>query len=73
MNRIKTQSKSIKPVNFSEFISKKSLILLKKKSFHDLSIYSYFMDVEYQVEAHFEWNLKREDMKNDRIMESILK
>ncbi len=68
MNRIKTQSKSIKPVNFSGiYPSKKSPDTMKEKSFHDLSIYSYLADVEYQVEAHFEWNLKREDMKNDRI------
>ncbi len=31
-----------------------------------LSIYSYLYDVEYQVEAHFEWNLMREDLEGDR-------
>ena len=68
MNRIKTQSKSIKPVNFSGiYPSKKNPKIKKEKPFHELSIYSYLADVEYQVEAHFEWNLKREDMKNDRI------
>ncbi len=53
MNRIKTQSKGMKPLNYD--------------GGNALSIYSYLSDVEYQVEAHFEWNLKREDMAKDRI------
>ena len=33
---------------------------------HDLSIFTYLRDVEYQVKAHFEWNLNREDLEKDR-------
>ena len=32
----------------------------------DLSVYSYLEDVEYQVQAHFEWNYNRENMAQDR-------
>lgn len=32
-----------------------------------LSIYTFLRDVEYQVEAHFEWNKHRPELKNDRI------
>lgn len=52
MNRIKTQTRSAKPIKFS--------------GGNDLSIYTYLADVEYQVRAHFEWNLYREDMAKDR-------
>ena len=31
-----------------------------------LNIYNYLKDVEYHVKAHIEWNLFREDLKNDR-------
>lgn len=37
----------------------------KKKS--DLSIYTFLHDVEYQVEAHFEWNEHRPELAQDRI------
>lgn len=33
----------------------------------ELSVYTYLTNVAYQVRAHFEWNLLREDMKADRI------
>ena len=33
----------------------------------DLSVYTYLQDVEYQVKAHFEWNMYRPDMSKDRI------
>ncbi|TEB12457.1 CRISPR-associated protein Cas5 [Pelotomaculum sp. FP] len=49
---IKTQTKSAKPINYS--------------GGNSLSIYTYLSDVEYQVQAHFEWNLKRDDMAKDR-------
>ena len=32
----------------------------------DLSIYTYLVDVAYQVRAHFEWNLHRLDLAQDR-------
>ncbi len=52
MNRIKTQTRNAKPIKYS--------------GGNDLSIYTYLADVEYQVQAHFEWNMHREDMANDR-------
>ncbi|MDR2866239.1 MAG: type I-C CRISPR-associated protein Cas5c [Methanomassiliicoccaceae archaeon] len=32
----------------------------------DLYIYNYLRDVEYEIEAHFEWNLNNKAMENDR-------
>jgi CRISPR-associated protein Cas5d len=55
MKPIKTQTKSVKPLNYGE-----------SKAPHSLSIYTYLSDVEYQVQAHFEWNMQREDMAKDR-------
>jgi CRISPR-associated protein Cas5d len=49
---VKTQTKSTKPLNYS--------------GGNSLSIYTYLSDVEYQVQAHFEWNLNRKDMVKDR-------
>ena len=53
MQRIRTQSKSVKPLEYS--------------GGNQLSIYTYLADVEYQVQAHFEWNPFREDMAQDRV------
>ena len=52
MNRIRTQTRSAKPIEYS--------------GGNSLAIYTYLADVEYQVQAHFEWNLKGEDMAKDR-------
>ncbi|MBS3947875.1 MAG: type I-C CRISPR-associated protein Cas5 [Dethiobacter sp.] len=52
MKAIKTQSRSAKPINYG--------------GGNSLAIYTYLSDVEYQVQAHFKWNLNREDMENDR-------
>ena len=52
MKPIKTQTRSAKPVIYS--------------GGNSLSIYTYLADVEYQVQAHFEWNTKREDLKKDQ-------
>jgi len=52
MKRIRTQSKSMKPLVFS--------------GGNSLAIYTYLADVEYQVQAHFEWNMHREDLADDR-------
>jgi CRISPR-associated protein Cas5d len=49
---IRTQTKGAKP--------------LKYGGGNDLSIYTYLSDVAYQVQAHFEWNLNRPDMAQDR-------
>lgn len=53
MRRIRTQSKSMKPLNYH-------------KEGNTLAIYTYLADVEYQVQAHFEWNLYRDDLASDR-------
>lgn len=52
MKPIKTQTRSAKPVIYS--------------GGNSLSIYTYLADVEYQVKAHFKWNIKRENMSQDR-------
>ena len=52
MNLIKTQSQGIRPVNFN--------------GGNTLSIYTYLVNVEYQVRAHFEWNYNRPNLEQDR-------
>ncbi len=52
MKRIKTQTRSARPVKYS--------------GGNDLSLYTYLSDLEYQVQAHFEWNLHRDDLAQDR-------
>lgn len=50
---IRTQSKGIRPIHYQD-------------GGNDLAIYTYLHDVAYQVEAHFEWNLHRPDLSQDR-------
>lgn len=52
MKAIRTQTRSAKPINYG--------------GGNSLAIYTYLSDVEYQVQAHFEWNLNRKDMAKDR-------
>lgn len=52
MNPIQTQTKGIKT--------------LKNGKKYDLSYYTYLTQVAYQVRAHFEWNLNREELVKDR-------
>ncbi|MEO6623529.1 MAG: type I-C CRISPR-associated protein Cas5c [Burkholderiaceae bacterium] len=52
MKRIRTQTKGTKPLVFS--------------GGNDLAIYTFLADVEYQVRAHFEWNLHRSELADDR-------
>ncbi len=52
MSRIRTQTQSAKPVEYG--------------GGNSLAIYTYLADVEYQVQAHFEWNVNRKDMEKDR-------
>lgn len=54
MNPIRTFAKNMKLIKYHE-------------SGADLAVYTYLADVVYQVRAHFEWNMLREDMKADRI------
>ena len=57
MNKIQTESKNVRPLLMDGQYGTNR---------HDLSIYSYLRDVEYQVQAHFEWNMKRKDLAIDR-------
>ncbi len=52
MNPIRTQTRNARPIKFG--------------GGNDLAIYTYLQDVEYQVQAHFDWNYHREDMAKDR-------
>lgn len=49
---IKTQTRGAKPLNYG--------------GGNSLSIYTYLLDVRYQVQAHFEWNPNRMDLAQDR-------
>lgn len=53
MNRIATQSRGVKPLKYGG-------------GGNDLSIYTYLSDVCYQVRAHFEFNLHRKELAEDR-------
>lgn len=52
MNVIRTESKGIRPIKYH--------------GGNDLSYYTYLSNVEYQVQAHFEWNENRKDLAYDR-------
>ena len=66
MKRIRTQSRSAKPLNYGGVYPSLRNIRKKEEPFNTLSIYTYLADVEYQVQAHFEWNMNRTDMAKDR-------
>mgnify|MGYP000648686461 CR=1 FL=1 len=53
MKPIRTQTRGMKPIKMS--------------GGNDLAIYTYLVDVEYQVLAHFEWNEYQTELVNDRI------
>ncbi|NTW88109.1 MAG: type I-C CRISPR-associated protein Cas5 [Desulfobulbaceae bacterium] len=53
LQRIRTQTKGMKPLKYSS-------------GGNDLSIYTYLVQVEYQVRAHFEWNLHHPGLERDR-------
>lgn len=52
MKPICSESQGIRPIDY--------------KGGNTLSIYTYLRDVEYQVQAHFEWNLNRPELECDR-------
>jgi CRISPR-associated protein Cas5d len=52
IKKIQTQTKGVKPIKLS--------------GGNDLAIYTYLKDVEYQVLAHFEWNVHRPELEQDR-------
>jgi CRISPR-associated protein Cas5d len=53
MKPLRTQTKGTKPLSWS--------------GGNSLAIYTFLHDVEYQVEAHFEWNDHRAELAKDRI------
>ena len=53
MKPVRTQTKGMKPLIMA--------------GGNDLSIYTYLVDVEYQVRAHFEWNEHRPELAQDRV------
>ena len=53
MNPLKTQTKGIRPLLW--------------RGGNRTSIYTFLQDVEYQVEAHFKWNIHRPEFKQDWI------
>ncbi len=52
INRIRTQTKGTKPLEFG--------------GGNTLAIYTFLVDAEYQVKAHFEWNQYRPELAVDR-------
>lgn len=52
MQPIRTEAKNMKPINIS--------------GGNSLATYTYLSKVRYQVVAHFEWNLHRNDLASDR-------
>lgn len=52
MKSIRTQTKGVKPLVWN--------------GGNSLAIYTFLHDVEYQVQAHFEWNMHRPELENDR-------
>jgi CRISPR-associated protein Cas5d len=57
MKKIQTESKNIKALQMDGQYGTNR---------HDLSIYTYLRDVEYRIQAHFEWNMNRPDLAEDR-------
>lgn len=53
MQPLRTQTKGTKPIKY-------------QAAGNDLAIYTFLRDVEYQVEAHFEWNEHRPELAADR-------
>ena len=52
VNRIQTEVKSIRPIKYN--------------GGNDLAYYTYLKDCCYQVRAHFEWNMNRPELADDR-------
>ena len=58
MNRIQRQTKGIRPIYLNPG---------KNGPYNDLAYYTFLSDVRYQIEAHFEWNENRPELKKDRV------
>lgn len=52
MNPVRTVRKGVRPIKYG--------------GGNDLAYYTYLEDVYYQVRAHFEWNMNRPELENDR-------
>lgn len=67
IKRIQTESKGIKTLQMDGiYPSLRNPAIKKEAGFSDLSYYTYLRDVEYQVVAHFEWNINRPELETDR-------
>lgn len=66
MKRIRTQTKGTKPLNFSGVYPGAQETGKKQEPYNALAIYTFLADIEYQVRAHFEWNLARPELEPDR-------
>lgn len=53
MKQIQTETKGMRPLTYNE-------------AGNELAYYTYLKDVVYQVRAHFEWNMNRPELANDR-------
>jgi CRISPR-associated protein Cas5d len=64
---IQTQTKGTKPLNYNGiYPSLRDPKKAKEAPVNTLAIYTFLSDVEYQVRAHFEWNLHQPNLANDR-------
>lgn len=59
MKPIRSESQSVRPINFDGGIGLSTPP-------NTLSVYTYLRNVEYQVRAHFEWNMNRPELAGDR-------
>jgi CRISPR-associated protein Cas5d len=76
MKRIRTQTKGTKPLNYGGVFPGERNPAKKEEPFNTLAIYTFLTGdpdpatkmprVEYQVRAHFEWNLHRPELADDR-------
>jgi len=67
MKPIRTQTKGTKPLNFGGVFPSKRDPSKKEEPANTLAIYTFLTDVEYQVRAHFEWNMHRPELEEDRL------
>ena len=66
MKRIRTQTKGTKPLNYGGVYPSAKAAKKDEEPANTLAIYTFLADVEYQVRAHFEWNLHRPELTEDR-------
>lgn len=66
MKKIQTESKGIKTLQMDGIYPSLKNPAKKEAGISDLSYYTYLRDVEYQVLAHFEWNMNYPELSADR-------